>query len=96
MSDQLLDTLQKTGELQDALQKMKEAGLSFGDCVAIFAADADDAFVASAREHPLMQEGTLEVDDRAVVSKDDSGDAEPSGAYVQCWLWVDAAESGID
>ena len=39
-------------------------------------------------------EGFVEIDDNAKVSRADDPDAEP-GAYVQAWVWVDDAEAGI-
>lgn len=48
--------------------------------------------VAMAQEHGLLDEGTLEVDDDAVVSEDDG----TNGAYVQAWLWVDFEGTPLD
>lgn len=37
------------------------------------------------------EEGSLEVDDNALVSVSDDG-----GAYVQAWIWVSDEDAGID
>jgi hypothetical protein len=47
--------------------------------------DAD--YVAKAREL-YQQDGEIEVDDGAVVSRNDDRDSS-HGAYVQAWVWVD-------
>lgn len=46
--------------------------------------------IAAARQ--LHQEdGHLEIDDNAVVSRSEDNEAE--GAYVQAWLWIDDEEA---
>ncbi len=51
----------------------------------------DRLIVEMAKEHRLLDEGALEVDDDAVVSE-----GEDNGAYVQAWLWVDFAGTPLD
>lgn len=69
--------------LVDGINKLKEAGLGFRDCIAAFSEDDDNPYVKAAREIHHV-EGEVEVDEFTVVSKDD--DAE--GAYVMAWVWV--------
>lgn len=53
----------------------------------------DEAYRQAAAEK-YEQEGTLEIDDNAVVSShEDSDNGERcGGAYVQAWVWVDLSE----
>ena len=44
---------------------------------------AREEWIRIAREKH-QSEGTLEIDDNAVISQ-----AEETGAYVQAWVWVD-------
>lgn len=77
---------EKNGLVQ-ALEKLIESGLSFGDAMNTFAAkrDAIDlAFVKEAKKQ--ASEGSLEVDENAATSRSD----DTSGAYVQAWIWVRA------
>lgn len=79
---------EKNGLVQ-ALEKLIDSGLSFGDAMNAFAAkrDAIDlAFVEAAKKQ--VQEGTLEVDENAATSRSD----DTSGAYVQAWIWVEATQ----
>ncbi len=48
---------------------------------------SEEAYREAAQSHPLVSEGTLEVDDSAIVSEGDDG-----GAYVMAWLWVEGDE----
>jgi hypothetical protein len=73
----------------EVLRALIAAGLTFGDAVPVFAEGRSArklAYVAAAQERTIHEEGTLEVDDEAIVSEGDGeGDA---GAYVMAWLWV--------
>lgn len=48
-------------------------------------AEATDEAVRAAARDRHGEEGEVEVDDNAVVSRVDGG----AGAYVQGWVWVD-------
>lgn len=64
-----------------ALMALKEAGLTFSQCVEVFGeTEASSPYVALARVR--QEEGVCEVDEAAVVSKSELG------AYVQSWIWV--------
>lgn len=74
--------------VQDNLANLIEAGLTFSDCTAAFAARRSRkelAYVAAAREIHFSEDGP-EVDESAQVSLND--DDPESGAYVQAWVWV--------
>jgi hypothetical protein len=51
----------------------------------------DEAYRIAAAEK-YEDEGTLEIDNNAIVSID-SDDGETEGAYVQAWVWVYANEA---
>lgn len=51
--------------------------------------ELDEKFVLAAKEE-YQEEGTVEVDDGAVVSYSSDG-----GAYVQAWVWVTNDEAGV-
>lgn len=57
--------------------------------------DPNDLAAINAAKEQHVSEGTLEVDDNAVVSFSTDG-----GAYVQAWVWVDnssiAAKGGVN
>lgn len=79
--------------LKERLIVLIEEGLSFSDALNAFAerrSDDEQSYVQAAREKVANQEGSLEVDDNAVVSESDDG-----GAYVMGWVWVDAEEAGL-
>lgn len=46
--------------------------------------DRTQRIVQLAKQHRLVSDGELEVDDNATISEGDD-----NGAYVQAWLWVD-------
>jgi hypothetical protein len=78
-----------TAEQTDALcEDLNNHGLSFGDVVNILGTD-DSPYVAAAHEHRLLNEGTLEVDPKTIVSESEGG------AYVMAWLWVDGEDAGV-
>ena len=62
-----------------------DADVTFADCVAAFAAPADDIHVAAVRG---IHNNDIEIWDETVVHW--SGDA---GAYVMAWVWVDTPET---
>lgn len=73
------------------LRAMKEAGLEFGHCTAVFGESSDsNPFVKAARSE-LQKDGEVEIDDPAVVSQADDAD----GAYVMAWVWVSKEMAGI-
>lgn len=71
-------------------EDLNHKGLEFGDVVNLLGDGADDPYVAAAHEHRLQQEGTLEVDPKAVVSR-----GSDDGAYVMAWLWISNEDAGI-
>ena len=50
--------------------------------------DVDRAFRAKAKCLVIGDEGSVEVDDNALVSRGD----DVEGAYVEAWIWVEAPE----
>lgn len=59
-------------------------GLCFADCVNAFANNnRSPELTAAAREHRLLSDGELELDDRFVFSHGDD-----PGAYALTWLWI--------
>ena len=79
------DPIAVTGATAAEIVKLlrKKHGLTFGDCATAFCDPRDRRYIAAAQDHRLIEDGTLEVDDNAVVSRGDD-----PGAYVQAWLWV--------
>lgn len=77
----------------DALcESLNHAGLTFGEVVRLVGESGEQSpYVAAAREHPLLSEGTLEVDDKTVVSH-----GADEGAYVMAWLWIDNDAAGVE
>ena len=71
--------------IEELLQQMdEEEGITFSDCVEYFGkkqTPEQQALVAKAAEE-YEEEGTLEIDDNAVVSESEDG------AYVMAWVWV--------
>jgi hypothetical protein len=57
--------------------------------VNLLGADDSNPYVAFAHNHRLLSEGTLEVDEKAVLNKADDG------AYVMAWLWVGNDDIGV-
>lgn len=74
----------------DELRKLKDAGMTFSDCVAIFGSDDSNPYVDAARKH-FHREGEVEFDDTTVVSE-----SEDAGAYVMAWIWVDDIKMDLD
>lgn len=77
----------QVGQLNEALN---HTGLTFGEIVNQLGDDDSDPYVAAAQQHRLLEEGTLEVDGWAVVSRGDD-----DGAYVMAWLWISNTAAGI-
>ena len=85
-----IDAVRTKDPLQNELRQLIEKGLTFGECIAAFAAPKDDPIVLAAREITIHQEGKLEVDETTVRSgSTDDGD------YVLAWLWVSNEEAGL-
>ena len=72
-------------ELRQALKTLIEKGLTFSTCVSAFGPQTSDEreYIREARLL-YAREGSVEIDDTAVVSM--GGDM---GAYVMAWVWVD-------
>lgn len=72
-----------------ALQTLVDTlDLTFSDCVSFFCrkqTPEQNALAAKAAEE-YEEEGTLEIDDNAIVS--DSTESNEDGAYVMAWVWV--------
>lgn len=66
---------------------LDDAGVTFSDCVAAFAAPADDPLVAAARVQ-YHRDGEIEIDQNTVRS----GSQGSNGDYVLAWVWVDDPE----
>ncbi len=64
------------------LRRLKREGLSFADCVGVFGSRKSGNRWVAAAERNYGEEGSIEIDDEAVVSKSEEG------AYVMGWLWV--------
>ncbi len=81
MRDAATVTVSPPGKALDALI---DGGLTFSDCVKAFAARQDDPndVVGAARDQ-YQDEGSVEIDDNAIISDSDEG------AYVMAWVWVD-------
>lgn len=69
--------------LVDGLKYLKDSGLEFRHCIEVFGESDSNPFIKAARQAHYV-EGEIEMDDVAVVSKNDDAD----GAYVMAWLWV--------
>lgn len=80
----------RSTQIDDLCNAINHAGLSFGEIVNQLGDDDSDPYVAAAQQHRLLEEGTLEVDGWAVVSRGDD-----DGAYVVAWLWVSNKAAGI-
>lgn len=70
-------------ETEQLAESLNHNGLAFGEIVNLIGVDDSNPYVAAAHEHRLLNEGTLEVDGKTVVSESENG------AYVMAWLWVD-------
>lgn len=77
-------------EIDALCEDLDHHGLAFRDVVPIFAEDDRNPYVAAAHDSRHLEEGGVEVDAEAVVSK-----GEDAGAYVMAWLWVSDEEAGI-
>lgn len=80
---------ERLAELRRLIQR---AGLTFADCVTVFACPDDDeegqALIQAARR--LQRDGEIEFDDNVVLSG--SGD---DGDYVLAWVWISNEEAGL-
>ena len=66
---------------------LDDAGVTFSDCVAAFAAPADNPLVEAARGR-YHRDGEIEIDQNTVLS----GSEGTGGDYVLAWVWVNAPE----
>ena len=75
--------------LQKKLQKLKDEGLVFSDCVAVFGVNRDQNEYAS---YANARHGTddLEIDCETVLSESDTG------CWVMAWIYVSNSEIGIE
>lgn len=80
-------------ERQAAFTTLVEDGLTFAECMTVFAAKDTDPmhewYCTEARD-TLTREGEVEVDDTTIVSGSDD-----NGEYVLAWVWVDAPSCSI-
>jgi hypothetical protein len=99
MKTELLGGADLTREMFSALQAVEEQIKNHGVRMSLNAVRQVNNALQSAREHVAEQEtlqayrdaadrlhtdeGTIEVDDNAIVSK-----GEDDGAYVAAWVWV--------
>lgn len=89
----LAGAAEEAPSLEEKLAALIENGLTFGQAVQAFAekrSDRELAYVEAARESSCLREGSIEVDDTAIVSEGD-----PKGAYVMAWVFVYASDAGL-
>lgn len=74
------------------LHGLAKAGLTFADCVKFFSSQQpeDDLYFVKGAKNKYSDEGHIEVDDNAMVSRG------VEGAYVMAWVWVYDDETGED
>jgi hypothetical protein len=89
--DELAEKINFDVDRSEALEALKEAGLSFGECVNAFGVSADEDPFAKAADENFHSDGDIEIDGTTVVSHGD----DYEGAYVLAWKWVSAEEAGI-
>lgn len=71
------------------LLTMKQAGLTFAECINVFGVSSDmDPYAKAAKA--MAREGEIKVDDTTVLSGSDG-----EGDYVLCWMWVRNTDAGI-
>lgn len=85
----LCKQLRTEPEHTEVLVSMKDNGLEFGKCIAVFAAPHNDPYVTAARDL-VDGEEDVEIDEFTVISDGDDG-----GVWVLSWLWVSDEEAGI-
>lgn len=78
----------KHDKLKAQLEALKAEGLSFADCISVFAEPENNPYVLAARE--CVEEGELEIDSKTVVSEGSDG-----GAYVMAWRWISNEAAGV-
>lgn len=76
-------------DIDDLCESLNHGGLDFSDVVELEGKDSSDPYVAAAQEHRLLEEGTLEVDPKTIVSESEDG------AYVMAWIWVSNGAAGV-
>ncbi len=67
----------------DHLRRLRRAGLSFDDCVAVFGVSASESLLVRRALEQFHEEGVVEVCEPTVVSESDAG------AYVMAWVHVE-------
>ena len=88
ITEAMLPFTDQAGYFQYMLKGLAKDGMAFSDCVKFFHSlqtPAQNALAAKAAEE-YEDEGTLEIDDNAIVS--DSTESNEDGAYVMAWVWV--------
>jgi hypothetical protein len=78
-------------QVESLAKRLNGPGLEFVEIVNLIGDDPDDPYVRGAHTHYLLDEGTLEVDHRTIVSRGDD-----PGAYVMAWLWVSNEQAGVE
>lgn len=86
----LPDSLKESTHAQaiQLLQACRDGGMSFGDCIEIFAADKNDPYVAKARED-IGKSDDIQIDDMTIISKSEQG------AWVMAWLFISDESAGV-
>lgn len=86
----LPDSLKESAHTQamQLLQASRDNGLSFGDCIEVFAAEENDPYVAKARED-VGSSDDIQIDDKTVISKSERG------AWVMSWVFISDESAGI-
>lgn len=76
-------------ERAPVLEAMKQAGLTYQDCLPVLAAPEDDPYVEAARQL-IAGDDDLSMDDRTITSDSDGG------VWVLGWIWVSDEEAGVE
>lgn len=77
--------------MRQRLTTLIEDGLTFGACVNVFGEQDGverQTYIGAAKDE-YQDEGRIEIDDNAIISKSEDG-----GAYVMAWVWVEARDAG--
>lgn len=75
--------------VKEKLSNLVAEGLLFSDCVDVFGIHRDNNFWASMADKKYGEEGSIEIDDKTVVSDSEDGN------YVMAWLWVPNSEGPL-
>lgn len=71
------------------LERLKDKGLTIGECIRAFSSPADDSYVVAAHKMVAYQPA-VSIDVELVTSKADRG------AWVLSWLWVSNEAAGVE